>query len=155
MPVVVIGADTPLGAATMDALLPRAGEVRAFVTSPEAAAELRSRGVKVALGDVSDGSHIGGAALNAYCAILIAEAAADDRERSFADTPHDVVSGWIDGLNDAAITRAIFVTADPGMTALAGLLAELAVVTTGGKSTAEVVAEVSRLEDAVELPEGS
>lgn len=155
MPVVVIGADTPLGAATMDALLPRPGEVRAFVTSPEAAAALRGRGVKVALGDISDGSHVGGAALNAYCAVLIAEAAADDRERSFADTPQAVIAAWVDGLNDAAITRAIFVTADPGMTALAGLHAEQAVVTTGGKSTAEVVAEVSRLEDAVELPEGS
>jgi uncharacterized protein YbjT (DUF2867 family) len=155
MPVIVIGADTPLGVATMDALLPRPGEVRAFVTSPDAATDLRSRGVKVALGDISDGSHVSGAALNAYCAVLIAAAAGDDRDRAFADTPHAVISAWVDGLNDAAVTRAIFVTADPGITALAGLHAELAVVTTGGKSTAEVVAEVSRLEDAVELPEDS
>ena len=106
MPVIVIGADTPLGRATMEELLPRSSEVRAFVTSPEAAASLRSRGVKVALGDVSDGSHVGGAALNAYCAVLIAEAAADDRERAFADNPESVISTWVDGLNDAAITRA-------------------------------------------------
>lgn len=154
MPVIVVGADTALGVATIDALLPRSGEVRAFVTDPNAAADLRSRGVKVALGDVSDGSHVGGAARNAYCAVLVAAAAMDDRERAFADTPEAVIHSWIDGLNDAGITRAIFV-GDPGITALAGLHAELAVVTTGGKSTAEVVAAVSRLEDAVELPEGS
>lgn len=152
MPVIVIGADTPLGRATMDELLPRSSEVRAFVTSPEAANTLRSQGVKVALGDISDGSHVGGAALNAYCAVLIAEAAYDDRDRAFADTPQAVIRTWVDGLNDAAITRAIFVGDPPEAATLAGLQAELAVVTTEARPAAEVAAEVSRLEDAIELP---
>jgi len=152
MPVIVIGADTPLGRATMDELLPRNSEVRAFVTSPEVAGALRARGVKVALGDVSDGSHVGAAALNAYCAVLIAEAAADDRERAFADTPQAIVGTWVEGLNDAAITRAIFVGDGSEAAALAGLRAELAIVTTKARSAAQVAAEVSRLEDAVELP---
>ena len=145
MPVIVIGADTPLGRATMEELLPRSSEVRAFVTSPEAAASLRSRGVKVALGDVSDGSHVGGAALNAYCAVLIAEAAADDRERAFADNPESVISTWVDGLNDAVLEGH-----RPDLQGDVG--AELAVVTTAARTTAEVAAEVSRLEDVVELP---
>lgn len=152
MPVIVIGADTPLGLATMEELLPRSSEVRAFVTSPEVAGALRARGVKVALGDVSDGSHVGGAALNAYCAVLIAEAAADSRERAFAETPESVISTWVDGLNDAAISRAIFVGDRPEPATLAGLRAELAIVTTEERSAAQVAAEVSRLEDAVELP---
>ena len=151
MPVIVVGADTPLGRATMDELLPRSSEVRAFVTSPEVATSLRSRGVKVALGDVSDGSHVGGAALNAYCAILIAEATADDRDRAFADTPDAVIRTWIEGLNDAAITRVIFVGELPDPASLAGLRAELAIVATAARTAADVAAEVSRLEDAAEL----
>jgi uncharacterized protein YbjT (DUF2867 family) len=153
MPVIVIGADTPLGQATMEELLPRSSEVRAFVTSPDVAASLRSRGVKVALGDVSDGSHLGGAALNAYCAILIAEAAVDCRERAFADTPGAVIDAWVDGLNDAGITRAIFVGDPPDPGALAGLRAEVAVVTAAARPAAEVAAEIGRLEDAIEMPE--
>ena len=66
MPVIVIGADTPTGHAVVDALLPRRGEVRAFVSDPTEAAALKERGVKVAVGDVSDGSHIGGAATQGF-----------------------------------------------------------------------------------------
>ena len=84
MPVIVIGADTTLGAEITNGLVPRDGEVRAFVTDPEAARALRDLGIKVAVGDVSDGSHVGGAALNCFCAILIADATSDDRERAFA-----------------------------------------------------------------------
>jgi putative NADH-flavin reductase len=153
MPVIVIGADTPLGAAAMDALLPRTGEVRAFVTSPDAAADLRSRGVKVALGDVSDGSHVGGAALNAYCAVLVGEAAVDDRERAFADSPQAVVAAWVDGLNDAAVSRAIVVADHPFVAALTGLHADLAIVRTAGRTSQEIAAEISDLEDAIELPD--
>ena len=153
MPVIVVGADTAAGRAIMEELLPRSSEVRAFVTSPDVAASLRSRGVKVALGDVSDGSHVGAAALNAYCAVLIAEAAADDRERAFADTPEAVISTWVDGLNDAGISRAIYVTDKAAPAGLATLRADLAVVTTAARSDAEVAAEVSVVENAIELPE--
>lgn len=150
MPVIVVGADTPLGEAIMDALLPRDGEVRAFVTSESAAAALKSRGVKVAIGDVSDGSHVGGAALNAFCAVLVETAAADDRERSFAGDPKEVTAAWIEGINDAAVTRAIFVGSDP--LPAAGLQAELAVVDPTGVSPTEVAVQVAELEDAAELP---
>lgn len=150
MPVIVVGADTPLGRATMDALLPRDGEVRAFVSSPEAAVELRDRGVKVALGDVSDGSHVGGAALNAFCAVMIEQAATDEREKSFADSPAAVVAAWIEGLKDAGVTRAIFVGShpvdDPAVTA------EFAAVDPAGRSPQAIADEVARLEDAARLP---
>ena len=53
MPVIVIGADTILGDALIDALLTREGEVRAFVTDPDRGLALKGRGVKVATGDVS------------------------------------------------------------------------------------------------------
>lgn len=152
MPVIVIGADSPLGEATMDAFLPRPSEVRAFVTAPDAGAALRRRGVKVALGDVSDGSHIGAAALNSFCAVLIAEAAGDDRERSFADSPEAVVDAWVDGLNDAKVIRVILAAAEPFQEAMNGLKAEVAIVSTQGRSTAEIVAEIVALEDAAELP---
>ncbi len=109
MPVIVVGADTPLGGASIDALLPGVAELRAFITDPDLIGPLRARGVKVAIGDISDGSHVGGAALNAFCAVLIAEAAHDDRERSFAPTPRAVVEAWAEGLRDAGVTRAIWV----------------------------------------------
>jgi len=151
MPVIVVGADTPVGEAIVDALLPRDGEVRAFVTSPDAGAALRARGVKVAIGDVSDGSHVGGAALNAFCAVLVEEAAADSRERSFAADRDDVVAAWVEGLNDAAISRAIYVGSGAGDGGFA-LKAEWAIVDPAGAGPAEVAQEVARLEDAAELP---
>ncbi len=64
MPVIVVGADTEIGLASIEGLLARQGEVRAFVTDPEVGASLRERRVKVALGDVSDPSHIEAAALS-------------------------------------------------------------------------------------------
>lgn len=151
MPVIVVGADTPMGETIMDALLPRDGEVRAFVTSERVAADLKARGVKVAIGDVSDGSHVGGAALNAFCAVLVEAAAADSRERSFAADADEVAAAWIEGLNDAAVTRAIFVGSDPPDAAR--LKAEFAVVDPAGLSPTEVAARVAELEDAAELPE--
>lgn len=152
MPVIIVGADTPLGAATMDTFLPRPSEVRAFVTSPDVAIELRSRGVKVALGDVSDGSHIGGAALNAFCAVLIGHAATDERERSFAEDRESVLAAWAEGLVDAGVKRVILVDDGPLAAQLADLDAEFAQVQTAGRDAAEVAREVATLEDAVKLP---
>ena len=152
MPVIVVGADTPLGEAVMDEFLPRASEVRAFVSSPQAAALLKERGVKVALGDVSDGSHVGGAALNAFCAVLIQQAATDDRERSFADDPAAVLAAWAEGVNDAAVKRTIVVWDGPPPEVLSSIRSQTVVVVgaTGG-SDDEIADEVARLEDLAEL----
>ena len=70
---IVIGADTPEGAVIIPALQPASGEIRLFVSDAARGIRLRSHG-KVAVGDVSDGSHVGGAALNAFCAVAIASA---------------------------------------------------------------------------------
>jgi nucleoside-diphosphate-sugar epimerase len=109
MPVIVVGADSTHGPPVVQALLPREGEVRVFVTDPAAAREFRTQGAKVAIGDVSDGSHVGGAALNAFCAVVLADAATDDRIRSFATTPESVLDAWAEGIRDASVHRVIFV----------------------------------------------
>ncbi len=135
----------------MDELLPRDSQVRAFVTSPHAAGELKARGVKVALGDVSDGSHVGGAALNAYCAVLIHEAAIDDRERSFAKDPAEVLAAWAEGINDAEVSRTIVVWNRPPAAELASIRSEKVVVDVAERTPVEIAAEVARLEDLAQL----
>jgi uncharacterized protein YbjT (DUF2867 family) len=146
MPVIVIGADTPTGRAVVDALLPRRGEVRAFVSDPAEAAALKDRGVKVAVGDVSDGSHIGGAASRAFCAVAVVAAAADDRERSFAGDPQAVLDAWREGLIDAGVARVIVVE-DPGVEAGVTRFGDAELVSVSGHlPVAEIAAEVSRLE---------
>ena len=108
MPVIVVGADTTAGAAVLDALADRNGEIRAFVTDPGVGLDLKKRGVKVATGDISDASHVGGAATSVFSAVLIGEAATDERERSFAETPEEVASAWAEGLTDADVRRVIW-----------------------------------------------
>ncbi len=132
--------------AVVDALLPRRGEVRAFVSDPTEAAALKERGVKVAVGDVSDGSHIGGAATRAFCAVAVVTAAADDRERWFAGDPQSVLDAWGEGLIDAGVARIIVVD-DPGVEATLAPAGVVEVVSVGGDlPAAEIAAEVRRLE---------
>ena len=109
MPVIVVGGDTAVGRDIIDALLEPDREVRAFVTDIAAAEELRAAGVKVALGDVSDPSHIEGACTRCFSAVLVTEAALDGRERSFARTPEAVLRGWVDAVRNAHVTRVIWV----------------------------------------------
>ena len=73
MPVIVVGADTSKGRAVVEELVAPGREVRAFVSDPGAGAELRELGVKVALGDVSDDSHVQGACMNCFTAVLITD----------------------------------------------------------------------------------
>ncbi len=155
MPVIVVGADTPIGDHIVRALAGRDGEVRAFVTDPDLGLELKERGVKVAIGDVSDASHIGGAALNCFSAVLVPTAATDDRERSFAEDPGAVLDGWADALRDGGVTRGILV-ADAAVpdaaTRVEAAAPEFALVETVGRTAAEVAAEVARIDDLAALP---
>src|SRR5690606_40838579 len=91
MPVIVVGADTASGRRIVERLVSPDREVRAFVTDAGAAESLRGLGVKVALGDVSDDSHVAGACLNCFSAVLVTEASAVARLRSFADTGESVL----------------------------------------------------------------
>ena len=147
MPVIVVGADTPIGRKLVEALAEPEREVRAFVTDPTAGEELKAGGVKVAVGDVSDGSHVGGACTNCFSAVLVTEAATDHRERSFATGPDEVLEAWAEAVTDANVTRVIWVS--PGAS----------FPHTGAPETAAVnialsedpVAEVVSLDEVAEL----
>lgn len=151
MPVIVIGADTAPGSGVIDALLPRHGEVRAFVSDIPTGLALKERSAKVAIGDISDGSHVGGAALNTFCAVVVAEAAIDDRERSFASDPAAVVAAWAEGLTDAAVERIIVIDhPDVPTTGLEGIADQYAVV--DGRQPVDAIAEaVEKLESAASI----
>ena len=112
MPLIVVGGDTPSGTSILDRLDASAREIRVFVTDEATGLEMRGRGFKVATGDVSDESHVEAAALRCFSAVLIAEAASDDRERAFASTAAEVLEGWARAMSGANVTRVIWVTAD-------------------------------------------
>jgi nucleoside-diphosphate-sugar epimerase len=109
MPVIVVGGDTPTGRAILERIAEPDREVRAFVSDEIQAVALRERGVKVALGDVSDDSHIEGAATRCFTAVLITEAARDERERSFAPTEARVLQGWASAVTASDVSRVIWV----------------------------------------------
>ncbi len=154
MPVIVVGADTPPGRSIVEALCDRAGEIRAFVTDPAAARDLRERGIKVAVGDVSDGSHVAAAALACFSAVFVAECALDARERSFSPDPPDVVAVWADAAAEAAVHRVIWIDHDElteGAAAFVGRVPEVATVSTSQRTPQQVGAEAARLDAAATL----
>ena len=147
MPVIVVGADTPVGLSIVTALVEPDREVRAFVTDAEVGVSLKAQGVKVALGDVSDPSHVGGACLNCFSAVLVTEAARDQRERAFADDPQTVLEGWTEAAREAAVTRVIWVDSTGELPPTG--IAETAVVRLG--EVDDIAAEVVRLDDVAAL----
>lgn len=151
MPVIVVGADTPVGEAIVQALKGREGEVRAFVSDVDTGLGLKQAGVKVAIGDVSDASHVGGAAMQCFSAVLVPDAAFDDRERSFAEDAAGVLAGWAEALRDGGVKRAIVLEDDRlDLTAvLEGCTNEIAYVAPGPHD--EVAREVARLDDLASL----
>lgn len=143
MPVIVVGADTPLGGSIVSSLVAPGREVRAFVTDEEVAARLRDRGIKVALGDVSDDSHIEGAAIRCFSAILVGEAARDARQRSFADSESAVLQGWANAVSK--VTRVIWVHDGPVPEVKAS---QMAIV---DPDDPDAVMKVVALDDAAEI----
>ena len=147
MPVIVVGADTSQGRAVVNRLVEPGREVRAFVSDPDAGAELRELGVKVALGDVSDDSHVQGACLNCFTAVLITEAALDKRERSFAINERQVLEGWAAAAAASGVTRVIWVhDGEPPPV-------RVKEVRTVSPDHPDLVTEVSALDDARFLPQ--
>jgi uncharacterized protein YbjT (DUF2867 family) len=142
MPVIVVGADTSQGRAVVEGLVEPGREVRAFVSDPTVGAELRGLGVKVALGDVSDDSHVQGSCTNCFTAVLITEAARDGRERSFAANEEQVLVGWAAAAAASGVTRVIWVhDGEPPPVRVR----EVRTVSTGHP---DLVAEVAALDDA-------
>ncbi|MDH3731534.1 MAG: NAD(P)H-binding protein [Acidimicrobiia bacterium] len=149
MPVLVVGADTAVGRAAVAALTPTASQLRAFVTDPSVIDELRGHGATVAVGDVSDASHLAGAALGAFSAILIEDAAVDGRERAFATDAQEVHDAWAEAMRDAGIRRVIWVGGTPPE-AIASLDVEMAAVDPAVGVDATISA-IQSLDDAAEL----
>lgn len=151
MPVIVIGADTPVGEAIVATVLPSAAEMRAFISDERFAESLKGRGVKVARGDVSDFSHVGAAALNCFCAILVTDAATDSRVRSFADDPRSVIEGWAGAVRDAGIHRTIWVSREDGRLPLPAPVPEVATVLVG-TDLGRTACQVAHLEGLSSIP---
>jgi putative NADH-flavin reductase len=110
VPVIVIGADTEIGEAIARRLYNPPREVRVFVSDPDRGLEMKRAGFKVAVGDVSDESHVEAASTRCFSAVLVTEASSDDRERSFATTPDQVLQGWARAVVTSEVTRVIWVT---------------------------------------------
>jgi len=146
VPVIVVGADTEPGRAIVAGLLAPGREVRAFVSDIGAAGALRRSGVKVALGDVSDESHVEGASMHCHTAVLVMEASTDERERSFAASGRDVLRGWARAVLASEVTRVIWV--GDGEVAQTGTMETARVSATHPALVAEVVA----LDNAISLP---
>ena len=143
---IVVGADTPQGRAVVEGLLEPGREVRAFVSDPMVGAELRGVGVKVALGDVSDESHVQGSCTNCFTAVLVSEAARDRRDRSFAANEQQVLEGWAAAAAASGVTRVIWVhDGEPPPV-------RVREVRTVSPEHPNLVAEVSALDDARFLP---
>ncbi|MGI9647265.1 MAG: NAD(P)H-binding protein [Acidimicrobiia bacterium] len=152
MPVIVIGADTLIGRAVAEKLAAGSGEVRAFITDPDSATELRDLGIKVAVGDVSDSSHVSGAAHQAYSAVVIAEAGRDARERSFAKTFEAVADVWATGLKEAGVQRIIWI--DPEQQPPASIeaaAAETVSISDQDNPPGQIAEEVVRLDGLARL----
>jgi uncharacterized protein YbjT (DUF2867 family) len=147
MPVIVIGADTALGVLVVERLAASDREVRAFVSSPEVGERLRQLGIKVALGDLSDQSHVAAACTNCFSVVLITEAATDDRELSFAKSPDQVWAGWAAAIRESRAKRAIWV--GNGTYPVSGAPEEAAVAAT--MPVDEIAEKVAALDDAAAI----
>jgi nucleoside-diphosphate-sugar epimerase len=148
MPVIVIGGDHPLGLALLSRLNAPDREVRAFVSSLVVAEQLKSVGIKVAIGDVSDVGHLAGACLNCHTAVLLMAAAGDGREISFASSEAGVFSGWAESVREAGVKRVIWV--GPGVAPTAGTREE-AWVDTADLDYSLVIERVVGLDEAAYL----
>jgi hypothetical protein len=131
----------------IDRLLHPDREVRAFVSDPATADRLKKRGAKVALGDLSDSSHVAGAALRCFTMVLIGPAADDGREIGFATDPAALFRGWVQAAEEARAQRIIWVTDEKTPASLI----ETAQVRVGDRVLDEIAEEVARKDDAASL----
>lgn len=147
MPVIVVGADTAIGERIIDRVAGPDREVRAFVSEPSHGARLKERGIKVALGDVSDTSHVSGACLRCHTAVLVCQAAHDGREISFAADARELFEQWAQAVAEAGVRRVIWVTDHPVPTAS---VPEQATVS-DTLPLPELAEQVAELDDAVAI----
>ncbi len=108
MPLLVVGADHPIGAAIVATTVDPGREVRAFVSDPEQASALKRMGAKVAIGDLSDEGHIGAAATRCFTVAFVIPALDDGRELAFADRDNTLL-GWSRAAEEASVRRVIWI----------------------------------------------
>lgn len=113
MPVMVVGADTPVGEVIIGELIDPDREVRAFVSDPSVGVRLKEAGVKVAMGDVSDASHVSAACLRCHTVVLVCDAGRDGREISFAADTGELFTQWAQAVSEAGAKRVIWVADHP------------------------------------------
>jgi nucleoside-diphosphate-sugar epimerase len=147
MPVIVVGADHPLGELIARRLAAPDREVRAFISSPRSHGQLRSLGIKVAVGDLSDESHVEAAASQCFTAVFVEPALGDGRELAFAG-PDAAARGWAQAAASARVHRVIWVGS--GVPSITGV--EMAAVLIENRPADEIAEEVARLDDLAHLP---
>lgn len=103
MPVIVTGADQPLGRAVVLELAGRGGEVRATVRSRSAAGALRAIGVRVSVGDLSDPLRLGAALEDAHTVLHL------DRGPDGHGSPGDTWEWLIEAAQDTGVRRIVTV----------------------------------------------
>lgn len=150
MPVMVVGADHPLGEVIARKLAAPDREVRAFISSVNSHGPLRALGIKVAIGDLSDQSHVEAAATSCFTVVFIEPALGDGRELAFA-AAEAATTGWARAATDAGVKRVIWVGGSPPP--VKGL--EMAAVTVDNRTPDEIADEVAFLDDLAQLPPGS
>ena len=147
MPVMVVGADTLLGEVIIGELIEPDREVRAFVSDPSRGVRLKESGVKVAVGDISDTSHVSSACLRCHTVVLVCEASRDGREISFAADAGELFDQWAQAVSEAGVKRVIWVTDQAVPEAQVPEQAEV----NSTLSPEEVATRVADLDDAVAL----
>ncbi|HJU81287.1 MAG TPA: NAD(P)H-binding protein [Acidimicrobiia bacterium] len=142
MPLLVVGADHTVGEAIVRQTVAPDREVRAFVTDPARANELKALGAKVATGDLSDEGHIAAAATRCFAIAFVLDAIGDGRELSFAEQKA-VPALWAAAAKASGVRRVIWVGAEgPDLNGV-----EVASVDVGDRDPSEVAAEVAAIED--------
>ena len=147
MPVMVVGADHPLGEVIARKLAAPDREVRAFISSVDSHGPLRSLGIKVAIGDLSDEGHVQAAATSCFTVVFVESALGDGRELAFA-APEAAAKGWAKAAKAAGVKRVIWV----GDMAPAVIGPEVAAVAVENRSREEIADEVAFLDDLAQLP---
>ena len=142
MPLLVVGADHAIGEAIVRQTVAPDREVRAFVTDPVRAAELKSLGAKVAIGDLSDEGHIAAAATRCFAIAFVLDAVVDGRELSFADEKA-VPGSWAAAARAAGVRRVIWVGAEGPEVGIS----EVATVAVADRAPSDIAAEVAELDD--------
>lgn len=140
MPILIVGADHPIGFRIVEALVHPEREVRAFVSDPGIGAKIKSLGAKVAIGDLSDEGHLAAAATNCFSIAFIEPALADGRELAFL-TAEEVPDSWARAAAEAKVTRVIWVGEKIPRVGVKE------VVRVDASDQSAVAAEVARLDD--------